>query len=191
MRALIISLALLVFLMIMLVLEYVPRSARFEVGKPSMETTISARDFSVIDEEATEKTREAERQRIKNLFIDPNAQAAAVSNLGDFFNRANILSAGEGSLEGKIEELKVNGGLGIDEHTLETVVVSSEERARVLYTTAVELLTLAMSNHVSYDNLNDVRDEISTQAEQLRLEGETRAVATELAAAFTRMVLLH
>jgi hypothetical protein len=60
-RALLISLALLAAVLTMLILEYVPRVTRFEVGKPSSETVISSRDYSVVDEEATLMAREAER----------------------------------------------------------------------------------------------------------------------------------
>src|SRR4030042_6346664 len=184
-RALFISLALLMLLLLMLILEYVPRAGRFEVGKPSTETVISARDFSVIDEESTEKAREAERQRIKSLFINPEKYAAAVSGLEGFFNHAEILSAQDGSLEQKISQLKAYAPPSIDENIMGTLLISSNENKRILYINAVELLTLAMSDPVSFDNLDKVRKEISAMAGNLHLEETALAGAVSLAAAFT------
>ena len=81
-RALLISLLLLAAVLAMLILEYVPRVARFDVGKPSAETVISSREFSVVDEEATLRARQAERERNENLFIDDSAMGEAVTRLG-------------------------------------------------------------------------------------------------------------
>jgi cyclic-di-AMP phosphodiesterase PgpH len=186
-RALFISLALLLILLLMLILEYVPRADRFEVGRPSAETVISARDFNVIDEESTEKAREAERQRIKSMFINPEKHAEAVSDLEDFFNQAVILSGQEGSLEQKISQLKSYAPPGVGDNVLETLLSSSNENARIMYLNAIELLTLAMSEPVSFDNLNEVRNEISTKAGDLHLEGMAQTAAISLAAAFTRI----
>jgi putative nucleotidyltransferase with HDIG domain len=186
-RALFISLALLIAVMIMLILEYVPRAGRFEAGKPSSETVISAREFSVIDEESTEKAREAERERIKNLFINKGAQAAAVSSLEDFFRQASIISTQSESLEKKVEQLKPYSPPVINVQTMETVLTSSDEYERILYVTAVELLTMAMSNPVSNDNLEEVHKKIFAKAEEFHLEETTRELASSLAVAFTTL----
>ena len=186
-KAFFLSLILLVILLVMLILEYVPRAARFEVGKPSTETIISSRDFSVVDEETTEKARDTERQRIKSLFIDEDAQAAAVSSLGDYFNKARILAGQEGSLEGRMAQLKQPGDPELDGQVLEYLLTSSDEDSRLLYTAAVELLSAAMSDPVAYDNLDKVREDIKAEAEGLRLDERMRVDAAGLTTAFTKV----
>jgi len=186
-KAFFLSLILLVILLVMLIMEYVPRAARFEVGKPSTETIISSRDFSVADEETTEKARDTERQRIKSLFIDEDAQAAAVSSLGDYFNKARILAGQEGSLEGRMAQLKQPGDPELDGQVLEYLLTSSDEDSRLLYTAAVELLSAAMSDPVAYDNLDKVREDIKAEAEDLRLDERMRVDAAGLTTAFTKV----
>jgi len=186
-RSLLISLLLLIVIMLMLALEYLPRAARFEVGKPSMETVISARDFSVIDEESTEKAREAERQRIKNLFINQNARMSAVSGINDLFDKAVKLAATDESMEQKLSEMRVDVGSELDDKTLLTILGASDERRRIVYATAVELLTRAMSDPVSFDNLNEVKKSISSWSEGINLEPDLRSASAVIASAFTVM----
>jgi putative nucleotidyltransferase with HDIG domain len=183
-RALLISLLLLVAILTMLALEYVPRVTRFEVGKPSSETVISSRDFSVVDEEATSVARELERKRKESLFIDDAANRKAISELGLFLDRASDVSAQEGSLTEKISALMAQEDLDISINSLETILQASEEDSILLYAAAVDLLTTAMSSPVSYDNLKEKHDEIYKRAEKLPLPNEIKQAAWELAASF-------
>ncbi len=183
-RALLISLALLVAVLAMLILEYVPRVARFEAGKPSSETVISSRDFSVEDEEATAMARDVERKRIENLFIDDARNREAISRLGAFLDRARGVAEREGDLAGKIAALLEEEDLNISIGSLETVMQSSEEESTLLYAAAVDLLTTAMSSPVSFDNLAEKRDGIYRRADAMTLDEGTKQAAWELAAAF-------
>jgi putative nucleotidyltransferase with HDIG domain len=183
-RALLISLALLVVILTMLVLEYVPRVTRFEVGKPSSETVISSRDFSVVDEESTNIAREVERRRIENLFVDDAANREAISELGVFFDRAREISSQDGEVSDKIAELLSQEDLDISIGALETILQAPGEDSTLLYAAAVDLLTKAMSSPVSYDNLTDKRDEIYRRAENMSIEKKMKQAAWELAASF-------
>ncbi|MDY6794244.1 MAG: HDIG domain-containing protein [Actinomycetota bacterium] len=183
-KALFISLVLLLILLLMLVLEYVPRGASFEEGKPSPETVISSREFSVVDEDRTEEAREDERQRIKDLFLDPNAHTAAVSEMGEFINQARMLAGEEGSLDDKIAQLKQSGGSEIKRSTLKNLLESQEGQSREIYAAAVDLLNSAMYNPVSSDNIEELRDAILDQAGELGLDEQVSEAAGELAAEF-------
>ncbi|MEW6554965.1 MAG: HDIG domain-containing metalloprotein [Actinomycetota bacterium] len=183
-RALLLSLALLLVILVMLVLEYVPRVARFEAGKPSAETVISSRDFSVVDEEATQAAREEERRRKESLFIDDEMNREAISELGAFFELVREVDAQEGTVAGKVSTLLKQEGLDVSFDTLETMLNASEEEYSVIYAAAVDLLNTAMSSPVSVDNLESRRDEIIQRAETTSLGRDTRQAAGELAAAF-------
>ena len=183
-KALFLSLALLVILLAILVLEYVPRVARFEVGKPSAETVISSRDFSVVDEAATEDAREMERRRIEGLFINRSAQTEAVTRLGDFFQAARQLSGQPGDLAGKVEALRAQGWPTVDTAALQAVLTASEEESSLLYTAAVDLATSAMSGPVSYDNLREKKDAVYSRADALPLAQDLKRAAAGLASAF-------
>ena len=185
-KAFLISLGLLLLVITMLVLEYVPRVTRFEAGKPSTETVISSRDFSFVDEESTEIEREAERRRIKGLFIDPAAQAEAVDDLNNFLSNARAISEEEGDIEEKMAALELQGWQDIDPVVLETVLTISQDEATLLYTTVVDLVTSAMSDPVSYDNLSDIRDDIRKRARVLSLSEDLKYTAAGLATAFAR-----
>lgn len=150
-----------------------------------METIISSREFSVVDEDTTDRAGEAERERIKSLFIDDDAQAGAISGLGDFFNKARVLSAEQGSLDEKIQTL-AGYAPGINKQTLQDILTSNPEDARVLYGTAAELLTLAMSGPVAYDNLEEVRQDIQADADSLYLDPSIKSAAGILATAFLK-----
>lgn len=183
-RALLISLALLAVILVMLILEYVPRVARFEVGKPSSETVISSRDFSVVDEEATRIARENERKRKESLFIDDEANREAISELGAFFVLAREINAQEGDVASKVTALLSQEDLIISFEALETMLKASEEELSNIYVAAVDLLNTTMSSPVSQDNLESKRDEITQRAETVSLDRKTRQAAGELAAAY-------
>ncbi|OFW55999.1 MAG: hypothetical protein A2W01_04550 [Candidatus Solincola sediminis] len=184
-RALFLSLALLVIIIAVLLLEYMPRSGRFEVGKPSMETIISSKDLSVVDEEGTDRAREAERQRIRGYFIERGAQAESISAISEFFGKAEELAAGDESLDAKIGAL-ARFDPEVDTRTIQDVLTSSPDDARVLYGMAVELLTSAMSGPVAYDNIEAVRESIESSAEDLYLEPWIKNSAASLAATFLK-----
>lgn len=183
-RALAVTLVPLLIILAMLIMEYVPRVKRFEAGKPSTETVIASRDLSVVDEEATEEKREAERQRIKNLFTDRSAQAEAVAGLRDFLEKARALASGEGDLAGKTALLRLQGGQNLDNATLETILTIPEEESPLIYAAAADLLTTVMSEPVSYDNLTERKGEIRARAEELPLSDDMRRAAAESAEAF-------
>jgi len=184
-RAFFLSLALLAVVMAVLMLEYLPRAGRFEVGKPSMETIISSKQFSVVDEESTDRAREVERQRIRGYFIDRGAQAEALSSLGAFFNKAEELSAGGESLDEKVGAL-ARFGPRVDTGTIQDILTSSADDYRVLYGTSAELLTLSMSGAVAYDNIEEVRENIQSSAENLYLEPWIKKSAAILAVAYLK-----
>jgi len=186
-RALFLSLLLLVVLLFMVIAEYAPRAARFEEGKPSPETVISSREFSVVDEETTEDARQAERERIKSLFIDTNAHGTAISELGEFFNEASLLSEQGGSLEDKIAELREAGGADLSRSAMRLLLESTPGRSRALFASVVELLNEAMSNPVASDNLGEVRDDIQARADELPLDEDERTAVADLANAFLKM----
>lgn len=183
-RALLISLALLVLILALLVLEYAPRVARFEVGKPSTETVISSRDFSVVDEEATREAREAERARKERLFVDDSANREALSRLGLFFDRARETSVLEGDLTDKINALLAEEAPDMSLKSMKTILQASEEDSPIIFATAVDLLTTAMSRPVSSDNLKEKKDEIKLRAEAMPLAEDIRQASMELAASF-------
>ncbi len=183
-RALLISLALLAVILAMLILEYVPRVTRFEAGKPSTETVISSRDFSVVDEEATQKASDAERRRNENLFINDDAMAEALSELGEFFDNARTVSGQEGNLAGKASALLAQQELNMSLDAVETILKVSEDGSPLLYAAAVDLLTMAMSEPVSYDNLTTKRSEVSQRAQTMPLDEDLKLAAKELAIAF-------
>lgn len=183
-RALLISLALLVLILALLVLEYAPRVARFEVGKPSTETVISSRDFSVVDEEATREAREAERARKERLFVDDSANREALSRLGLFFDRARETSVLEGDLTDKINALLAEEAPDMSLKSMKTILQASEEDSPIIFATAVDLLTTAMSRPVSSDNLKEKKDEIKLREEAMPLAEDIRQASMELAASF-------
>ncbi len=169
----------------MLAMEYVPRVTRFELGKPSTETVISSRDFSVVDEESTQKAREVERERKQDLFIDNAALSGAIADLAGFFDMARDISNQDKSSASKISEiLEAHEGLDISVKAVETILKASEEESSLIYTTAVELLGNAMSEPVAVDNLDAKRAEIAERAEEMPLDNAEKRVVNELASAF-------
>lgn len=186
-RSLLISMVLLAFLMFMLLAEYAPRAARFDVGKPSPETVVASREFTLIDEETTEEERESERQRVAALFIDPNARSAAVSDLSSVFDQAKQLADAEGSLEDKASDLRERAGAELDYPTIKLLLTSSDERSRVLYKAAMELLTASMAGPVAMDNVDSVKGEIYSRAEGLDIDDELRVPAADLAASLLQI----
>jgi putative nucleotidyltransferase with HDIG domain len=184
-RSFLISLALLLCVLVMLIFEYVPRVTRFDVGKPSTETVISSRDFSVIDEESTERAKELERKRKQDLFIDDSALAGAVASLADFFDNAHALSDQDLSTAGKVAALfATREDLDMSFGALQTVLTATEEESSLIYATAIDLLNVAMSEPIANDNLEEKRDEIKERAETMLLDNDKRRAASELAAAF-------
>lgn len=183
-RSLLISLAALLVLLVVVVLEYLPRPARFEVGKPSTETIISPRDFQVLDEEATEILREQERRRVQDIFVSRDALERTLSRLEDFFSRVEVLGGEDMPEEAKISSLRQDFESGISEGTLMLLLGSSPEDVRLLYTSVSRLVTQAMSHPVSYDNLEEVKKEAAEKAMSLSLVEDFRRAAAEIASAF-------
>ncbi|RJP31787.1 MAG: HDIG domain-containing protein [Actinobacteria bacterium] len=184
-RAFLISLTLLVCILAMLVLEYAPRVTRFEVGKPSTETVISSRDFSVVDEESTQQAEDIERRRKQQLFIDDSALEGAVDSLAGFFDQARIISKHSESTAGKVAELlATQEDLEVSFGVLETVVTATEEESSLIYATAIDLLNVAMSEPVAGDNIAEKREEIEARAEGMPIVVDARRAAMELAASF-------
>ncbi|MBN2026259.1 MAG: HDIG domain-containing protein [Actinobacteria bacterium] len=184
-KAFLLSLALLVCILVLLVFEYVPRVARFDVGKPSTETVISSRDFSVVDEESTQWAKDLERKRKQDLFIDDSALAGAAASLADFFDDAHAIAERDLSAAGKVaalyatrEDIEVSFG------ALETVLTATEEESSLIYATAIDLLNVAMSEPIANDNLEEKKDEVRERAESMLLDSDKRRAASELAAAF-------
>jgi putative nucleotidyltransferase with HDIG domain len=186
-RALFLSLLLLLAVLFMVIAEYAPRASRFEEGKPSPETIISSQEFSVLDEKNTEDARQAERDRIKALFIDTNAQATSISELSEFFNKASILAEQGGSLEDKIGELREAGGADLSRPTMRLLLESTREESRALFASVVELLNHVMSNPVASDNLGEVRDDIQARADELPLGEDKRNAVADLATSFMKI----
>ncbi len=183
-RALLMSLALLAAILAMLILEYVPRVTRFEVGKPSTETVISSRDFSVVDEESTQAERELARRWREGLYVDEEANRGALSRLEAFLGRAREISAGEGAETEKISALRSQGAAGMSGASLQTILRAPEEDAALLYAVAVDLLSAAMSGPVPHDSREEKKEEMRRRAEAMPLQGDLRRAAWELASVF-------
>lgn len=184
-KAFLISLALLVCILVMLVFEYVPRVTRFEVGKPSTETVISSRDFSVVDEESTQRVKDLERKRKQDLFIDDSALAGAAASLAAFFDDAHVIADEDISTAGKVAELlAMHEDLEISFRALETILSATEEESSLIYATVIDLLNVAMSEPIANDNLEEKKDEVRERAETMLLDNDKRRAASELAAAF-------
>ncbi|MDI6872947.1 HD family phosphohydrolase [Candidatus Solincola sp.] len=183
-RSLLVSLAALLILLAVLVFEYLPRPARFEVGKPSTETIISPRDFEVLDEEGTELLRDQERRRVQDIFVNREALNRALLRLESFFSQVAELRDAETAEAEKIAALRQEFGTGMSEGTLKVLLGSSPEDARLLHASVSQLVSQAMSRPVSYDNLEKVRNEASEKAMSLSLVEEFRRAAAELASAF-------
>ncbi len=183
-RSFLVSLLTLLAVVAVLVLEYLPRSARFEVGKPSMETVIAPRDFEVLDEEGTELLRQQERQRVQDIFVNREAHDRALARMESLFSRAEALRLEESAEAEKVSALRGEFGWAIDEEALKVVLGCTPEDARLLFVSASQLLSQAMSQPVSYDNLEKVRAEASSRAEGLPLVEEFRRAAGQIASAF-------
>jgi len=156
----------------------------FEVGKPSTETMISQRDFSVVDEESTRIARETERSRRESLYVDDAANMEALSELGFFFDLARDISSQETELTEKAGLLLSQTEQDISFSALKIILEASEEESSVIYSAAMDLLMTSMSGPVSYDNLDEKREEIYQRADNISLEEKYQRAAEELAAAF-------
>ncbi|NPV58998.1 MAG: HDIG domain-containing protein [Actinobacteria bacterium] len=181
-----VSLALLLVVIAMLVMEYVPRSLRFEVGKPSTETVIATRAFEVEDTVETERARQEERERIAGLFVNPQAETQALEELDKFLILSRNIAGGEGDMSSKVESLRQQGGISLDDDTLRTIVSIPEEEAASFHTTVANLVTSAMEDPVTPDGLKEVRDRILTGNGQSQLAGKARKAAETLAASLVR-----
>ncbi|MDI6829924.1 MAG: HDIG domain-containing protein [Actinomycetota bacterium] len=185
-QPLLISLLLLCVVVSVLVLEYVPRSFRFEVGKPSTETVISPRSFEVEDAAETERARENERRRIADLFINPQAQAQALEELEGFLDLSRSVAREGGAISAQVETLRQRGGKDLGEDTLRTILSLDEEEAASFYTAVANQLASAMEKPVAPDALQEAREEIRSGKESTHLGGVASQAAAELAAALLR-----
>ncbi len=185
-KALLISLSLLCVVTVTLILEYVPRSLRFEVGKPSTETIISTRAFEVEDRQGTERARESERRRIAELFINPLALTQALEDLEAFLKLSQSVAKGEGEISSKIATLRQQFGKDLNDHTLRTVIDLPEEDRASFYSEAANLLTTAMANPVTPDGIQKIREGILSGREPTLLTGEASRAAAEIAASLIR-----
>jgi len=184
-KSFLISLALLACILILLVFEYVPRVTRFDVGKPSTETVISSRDFSVVDEESTQRAKDLERKRKQDLFIDDSALAGAAASLADFFDDAHAIAGQDLSTASKVAALyATREDFDMSFGALETVLTATEEESSLIYATVIDLLNVAMSEPIATDNLEEKKDEVRERAETMLLDNDKRRAASELAAAF-------
>lgn len=185
-KSLLISFALLCVVALTLILEYVPRSIRFEVGKPSTETVISTRTFEVEDVEETERARESERRRIAGLFVNPMAEAQALEELEAFLDLSQAVKKSEGDIAEKAAALREGSRKDLDSEVLVTVIDLPEEEIASFYTAVANLLTKAMENPVTPDGLQKVREEIMSEKGSSYLNEETQRAAAELAASLVR-----
>ncbi len=185
-QPLLISLLLLCVVVSVLVLEYVPRSFRFEVGKPSPETVISPRGFEVEDVAETERARESERRRIADLFINPQAQEQALEELEGFLDLSRSVAREGGDISAQVESLRQRGGKDLGEDTLRTILALDEGEAASFYTAVANQLASAMEKPIAPDALQEAREEIRAGKEPTHLGGDASRAAVELAAALLR-----
>ncbi|MGQ9475905.1 MAG: HD family phosphohydrolase [Actinomycetota bacterium] len=174
----------LLVLLAILILEYLPRPARFEVGKPSLETIVAPRDLDVLDEERTELLRRQEMQRVQDIFVNREARERALARMETFFSRMEGLRLEERPEAEKVSVLRAEFGEGLDEETLRVILGSTPEDTRLLYLYASELVSQAMSQPVSYDNLEKVREETASRALNLPLMEEFREAVAQILSAF-------
>lgn len=183
-RSFLVSLLTLLILVTVFVLEYLPRTTRFEVGKPSMETVISSRDFEVLDEENTERLRQRERERVQNIFLNQETRLEALARLERLFARAEELREAEAAEQEKISALRKEFGDVMREETFRVLLEAAPEDARLLYASTSQLIDQAMSQPVSYDNLGKVKEDITRKAETLSLSDDFRKAAADISKAF-------
>jgi putative nucleotidyltransferase with HDIG domain len=183
-RSLLVSAAAFAVILALLVLEYLPRKSRYELGEASMETVISSRAFEVLDGESTERLRQEERERTKDLFVSREARDEAVERLDGLFARAGALRGEEGAEEEKLASLREGAPPELEEETLRALLAASAEDTRLLYTSATQLLNAAMSQPVGYDNLEQVREQVRSRAGDLPLTRDFREAVADLAEAF-------
>ncbi len=183
-KALTVSLLTLVAVTSIFVMEYYPRPSRFVVGKPSTETVISSRDFSVLDEENTERLREEERRRVMGIFLDREASQEALSRVEGFFSKIEYLRQEKVRREEGMASLRAETGDRVGEGTLNLLLEASPEDSRVLFAALSQLISEAMSRPVSYDNLNAVQERAAEKAQSLSLNEDFRRAVAELCRLF-------
>ena len=98
-----------------------------------------------VDTAISDAAREAERARKERLFVDDSANREALSRLGLFFDRARETSVLEGDLTDKINALLAEEAPDMSLKSMKTILQASEEDYPILFATAVDLLTTAMS----------------------------------------------
>lgn len=186
-RSLLVSTAAFSLILTLLVLEYIPRKSRYQLGEASMETVISSRAFEVLDEEGTERLREEERERTKDLFLSQEARVDTVKQLEDLFMRVAALRTQEEETELKIASLRESAPQEVEEDTLRLLLAAPSEDVRLLYASAIQLLNAAMSQPVGYDNLEKVREDVRLWARDMPLTVGLQEAVADLAEAFVKI----
>lgn len=181
-------LAVVAFLIIYLIvaLPYLTRKSSFKVGRPSPSTVTAMHSFELDDLEKTEASREQERQRVKDLYLDPSAQAEAITHLHDFFVMVSAWKLEGNSNEELRNRVRETYGLELDEARMQSVIGLTDEVRRLVTSEAVEIIASLEQDPISTENLDLKREEALREAGQVSLDDQYRDLTGVLAAGFLK-----
>jgi putative nucleotidyltransferase with HDIG domain len=176
------------FLIIYLIvaLPYLTRKSSFKVGRPSPSTVTAMHSFEVEDLEKTNDLRESERQRVKDLYLDPSAQAEAITRLHDFFVMVaawNLEGDSKEELRNKVQEAF---GLKLNEAQIQSITGMTDEVRRLVTSDAVEIIASLEQDPISTENLELKREEALRDAGQVSLDDQYKELTGVLAAGFLK-----
>lgn len=174
------------FIIIYLVtaLPYLRRSSSYQVGRPSPSTVTAVQPVKVEDPERTAAAREAERQRIKDLYLDPTAQGKAVTDLQHLFLMVEAWKIEGFDGEEIADKVRETFGLELDEAQIKLLLDATEETRRIVTGQAVEIIASLEKEPISLENLELKWEEAKRLAGELPLEEQYQELIGDLAAGF-------
>lgn len=178
-----ISLAILVIYLIV-ALPYLTHGGSYQVGKPSPSSVTARKSFQIEDVRQTMAARDQERQRVKDLYIDPSAGAEAITRLRDFFVMVPAWEL-EGNDNAELRrKVQAVFGLELSEAQMASLTGATDEIMKLINSEAVEIIGSLEQDPISTENFEIKQEEAVLQASQLSLEQEYRDLTGVLAAGF-------
>jgi putative nucleotidyltransferase with HDIG domain len=176
------------FLIIYLIvaLPYLTRKSSFKVGRPSPSTVTAMHSFEVEDLEKTNDLRESERQRVKDLYLDPSAQAEAITRLHDFFVMVTAWNLEGDSKEELRSKVREAFGLELSEAQIQSITGLTDEVRRLVTSDAVEIIASLEQDPISTENLDLKREEALRDAGEESLDDQYKELTGVLAAGFLK-----
>lgn len=176
------------FLIIYLIvaLPYLTRRSSFKVGRPSPSTVTAMHSFEIEDLEKTDDSREQGRQRVKDLYLDPSAQAEAITRLHDFFVMVSAYNLEGNSNEELRNRVRETFGLELDEDRMQSITGLTDEVRRLVTSDAVEIIASLEKDPISTENLDLKREEALRDAGEVSLDDQYRDLTGVLAAGFLK-----